>query len=198
MAIIIRRGLHWRTRASIIDKMGRYVMLAGILGGHPIRLITIYGQNTDDPAFSAEVWRVVDSLVPGAIIWGRDYNVVLDDAKDRSGESRCPHPRAAAQLQVLIRYGQLKVIWHHSHPVATSGTCMMTAGPSWLRIDYRLISRDSAAWAVEVRHLPCTLSDHAPIMLVLEVPDYPTRAFAWKLPVGALETRCFAKLYGRR
>ncbi|KAJ1197559.1 hypothetical protein NDU88_001416 [Pleurodeles waltl] len=51
VAILLRKGLQWRTHRVIVDPNGRYVLLGGTLLDRPCRLVSVYGPNVDDPGF---------------------------------------------------------------------------------------------------------------------------------------------------
>ncbi|KAJ1218030.1 hypothetical protein NDU88_005616 [Pleurodeles waltl] len=68
VAILLRKGLQWRTKEVLVDQNGRYVLMSGVLLDKACRLVAVYGPNVDDPGFFLELWRLVESLGPGAVL----------------------------------------------------------------------------------------------------------------------------------
>ncbi|KAJ1184795.1 hypothetical protein NDU88_001597 [Pleurodeles waltl] len=56
--------------------------------------------------FFCEVWRLIDSLGSGTVIWGGDFNVVLDPERDRESVTRPRHSAAAAALKTVMCGGR--------------------------------------------------------------------------------------------
>ncbi|KAJ1209187.1 hypothetical protein NDU88_004565 [Pleurodeles waltl] len=98
VAFLLRKGLQWRTRRVVADPNGRYVLLSGTLSDRACRLVAVYGPNVDNPEFFRELWRLVESLGAGAVIWGGDFNVVLDPRMDHRSVARVQHVAAAKAL----------------------------------------------------------------------------------------------------
>ncbi|KAJ1092645.1 hypothetical protein NDU88_005755 [Pleurodeles waltl] len=182
VAILLRKGLQWRTRRVIVDPSGRYVMMSGTLLDRACWLVAVYGPNADDPEFFRELWHMVELLGSGAVLWGGDFNVVLDSRMDRKSAATVQHGAAARALVDL---------WRCRHGAAREGTCVNYTHSSWSRIDRWLGTRDVEGWTSSVDHLPCTLSDHSPVRLVLEVPSELGHAFLWRLPCGVLRDVTF-------
>ncbi|KAJ1145304.1 hypothetical protein NDU88_011593 [Pleurodeles waltl] len=87
VAILLRKGLQWRTHRVIVDPSGRYVLLGGTLLDRPCRLVSVYGPNVDDPGFFCEARpptgevcertgllpvREYTGLLPGELVKCRD------------------------------------------------------------------------------------------------------------------------------
>ncbi|KAJ1109002.1 hypothetical protein NDU88_006372 [Pleurodeles waltl] len=145
VAIIIRKGLQWRTREIIIDPNGRYVLLSVTLLDRACRLVAVYGPNVDDPEFFLEVWRLVESLGAGAVIWGGDFNVVLDAKLDRESVARVQHVSSARSLAAVMNIGALVDLWRQRHAGVREGPCLNYVHSSWSRIDRWLGTRDVEA-----------------------------------------------------
>ncbi|KAJ1137997.1 hypothetical protein NDU88_004388 [Pleurodeles waltl] len=111
VAVLVRKGLQWRTKKVLVDPNGRYVLMSGVLLDKACRLVAVYGPNVDDPGFFLELWRLVESLGPGAILWGGDFNVVLDAKLDRESKARMQHVAAAKALEPVMRDGALVDLW---------------------------------------------------------------------------------------
>ncbi|KAJ1193388.1 hypothetical protein NDU88_002686 [Pleurodeles waltl] len=123
VAILIRKWLQWRTRDVIVDPNGRYVLLSGTLLDRACRLVAVYGPNVDDPEFFLELWRLVESLGAGAVIWGGDFNVILDARMDRESVARMQHVSAAKSLAAVMQSGALVDLWRRTHGDVREETC---------------------------------------------------------------------------
>lgn len=87
MAILIRKGIDWRERKLCIDPDGRFVVVSGVLSGKLVVLAAMYGLNADEPEFFRAVCARITMMDCATIIWGVDFNVVLNDSLDRRGAS---------------------------------------------------------------------------------------------------------------
>lgn len=184
--ILIRKGTPFQLEKCSKDDTGRYLLIQGHLRGRRIAIMTTYGPNTDDPDFYTHVWTKLNDVIDRPIIWGGDLNLTLDDKLDRSGHTREPHKRAAAKLGDIMAQCKLADIWRLLHPRHKEATHVSAQHNSWTRIDYWLASTDIITWVKEVQHLPKTLSDHSPILLKLDIPDYAPPPFDWRFNAKAL------------
>ena len=67
---MVRKGTHWRTITSILDREGRFVILHGILRERTVTLVNVYGLNVNDPDLFWSIWHIVIGLAPSAVMWG--------------------------------------------------------------------------------------------------------------------------------
>ena len=186
VAILLRRGLCWRSEDWCGDTEGRYAVVHAVLSGKCVTIACVYGPNADDPEFVLRVWHRIMLNGPSTIIWGGDFNLILDPTVDCSSAARQPHPAALAQLQVVMVDNSLYDVWRLCHPDTLEGTCIIKAWRAWSCINLWLLAGVAVAWVTRVEHLPHTLSDHAPVLLTLCVRTEMERVFAWRLPSCAL------------
>lgn len=189
--MLIRQGLGCTTTHLQIDPEGRFVIVRGALMSTKVTLVTVYSPNVDDPQFFLTVWAKVFAAGEDTVIWGGDFNVTLNNVSDRVGAARCPHIRAAQQLNIIILDHNLIDIWRSRNPAAREGICVTSHHSAWSRLDCCLVTGDIASWTIDVLHLPRTLSDHAPVALCWTIPQTMPRAFSWRLPPHALLESAF-------
>lgn len=186
VAVLVRRGLDWREKEVYTDPEGRFVIILGYLSGTLLTLVALYGPNTDSPSFFQDVWARVKASVCTLTLWGGDFNVILNNELDRQGTARTHNPAASKVLNWILESEDMTDIWRDRNPLLKEGTCFSEHRHAWSRLDYWVMTRDVASWVVEVRHLARTLSDHAPCLLTLQLPNTIRPAFSWRLPRYAL------------
>lgn len=186
VAILIRKGLHWKPYRVMEDREGRYLIVHGALFNTQVVIVNNYGPNTDSPSFYGQLKQILDQFENAAILWGGDFNVVLSTVADRQGATREHHPRAAEMLQGIIEELGLVDSWRELHPTVREGTCFTHHRNAWSRLDYWLTSRDLHAWVTDAIHHPRTFLDHAPTHPRLKIPNPYIQPFSWKFPSQAL------------
>ena len=70
-------------RSAYLDHNGRFILTKCKINNHEITLINSYGPNNDDPDFFCEIIDKSRDLDSMSVIWGGDFNVVLNPAIDK-------------------------------------------------------------------------------------------------------------------
>ena len=88
IAILVRRSLQWQTVDAYLDLGGRYTILNGVAIGRKVTIAVIYGPNVDTPDVFLQIWHRIMSNGTTGVVWGGDYNVVLELMMDSSSAAR--------------------------------------------------------------------------------------------------------------
>lgn len=186
VAILIKKGLPWTLLKTVSDPEGRYVLVLGTLYNKPLLIVNSYAPNVDDVSFFPKLWHAIQLMGAVDLIWGGDFNTVLSLTMDRVGLSRTHHPLAADALRTIIHDNRLVDTWRRLHPTVKEGTCITQHHNAWSRLDFWLLSPMAHAHVQSVSHLPCTLSDHSPVLMAVTVPLPYRQPFKWRLPYNSL------------
>ena len=85
VAILFREGVEIKVNGVERDKQGRYLILNTIIKDLEVTICNIYGPNDDDPKFFESLWDIINNFDTNSIIWGGDFNVVLNLQLDKRG-----------------------------------------------------------------------------------------------------------------
>lgn len=83
-AILIRKGIPFKHKETIVDKEGRYIIVTGELHSISLTLVNIYGPNFDNPQFFQKIFALIPDMSQSNLIIRGDLNCVLDQYLDRS------------------------------------------------------------------------------------------------------------------
>jgi len=85
VAILFNNNFTFKVLKQLCDKEGRYIIIDLVVGELTLTICNIYAPNKDDPAFFQNVSEQMTSFECEEIIFGGDFNLVLDVLKDKKG-----------------------------------------------------------------------------------------------------------------
>lgn len=181
VSILIAKNTHFELQDSVVDSLGRYVLLKAKIHGDTLLLMAFYVP----PPFSAGVIAAgfdFMALHPGTpAVWLGDFNNVLDPAIDRlntsTTEPMASHPTRFARL---LSDFNLVDAWRTRNPADKRFSCFSTSHRAMSRIDLILVSKVLLPRLLDAGFSPRSLSDHCPYWAMLSVPHNrpPT---SWRL-----------------
>lgn len=131
-------------------------------------IVCVYAPNEHQPRTELleDLKSALETMNPKRlpIILGGDWNFVEDPILDRYNSPANRDSASAAAIQEVCEMFNLVDIWRYRNPSnpALHGTNLLSA-----RIDRFYVSRSLEPLIKEVKPLPCTLSDHLPLMITL-------------------------------
>lgn len=143
---------------------------------------TIYSPNFDCPQLFHDLVSLARQLPDLPLIWGGDFNCVLDPDLDCSGGPLRLCSAAAKAIIASMTELRLLDIWRTRAP--RLGGFIHYSAPYNLhtRIDYWLEADTLGPSVRDCEILPNTYSDHSPIMLTLAPPAKRPTPFTWRSP----------------
>lgn len=112
---MFRRGLVYNIKAIKRDFEGRMLIIEVEIQNFMYLLCNIYSPNEDNPVFFVKVAEEMESFDNPNIIWGGDFNLVLNVSLDRH-ESKHNNEKAHLIITEYMEAAQLNDIWRISHP----------------------------------------------------------------------------------
>ena len=82
--IWLSREVPYAVSSSVKDPEGRYVIIEGELDGRPLTLAAVYAPNAGHAAFFRNLTPALLTDPHRPVIWGGDFNGILDIELDRS------------------------------------------------------------------------------------------------------------------
>ena len=105
-----------------------------------IRLLNIYGPNTDDPNYFVEMENFISKHDQSYIIWCGDFNLTLNPKLDSYNYVKINNPRSRIILLDIINRLNLADAYQYFHPTNKHFTLCRCNPLKQSRLDYFLIS----------------------------------------------------------
>jgi len=99
-----------------IQPFSRYIIIDLVVGELTLTICNIYAPNKDDPAFFQNVSEQMTSFKCEEIIFGGDFNLVLDVLKDKKGGKPSRHQNSLKMVQNFRNNLDLTDIWRDLNP----------------------------------------------------------------------------------
>ena len=117
VAIFFKDTLAVKVNNCKTDNGGNFVVLDLTLYDYDITLASLYGPNTDNPTFFADLQRIIMELEnPHVIICG-DWNLVQDQTLDTHNYLHVNNPRARQQVNNMKNELNLCDPWRMKYPM---------------------------------------------------------------------------------
>ena len=84
VAMLFSKKLSNKITEIVRDAFGRYLVCKIQLGEYTYCVANIYAPNNDNPEFFQEIFEIIQKMECIFVIIGGDFNLVLNDALDRS------------------------------------------------------------------------------------------------------------------
>lgn len=124
------------------------------------------------PKIFSRVINQLPCLNSHLLIMGGDYNFCLDPGMDRSSlRPGYASSKAVAYVQSFLSTYGISDIWRFSHPKDKQYSFFSYTHQTYSRIDYFLIDDKLTAKIQSCEYHPIVASDHAPLLLKLNIFD---------------------------
>ena len=196
VSILIKNNCSHTVHKCIVDKDGRSIILDISFDDIRLTLVNLYGPNLDNPAFFENIIEQIENIPNDNRIIGGDFNLVLDNSKDKKGGSPI-HSNKLSQKAVLswMENGELTDIWRFMHPDKKSFTWSRKKPyPIFCRLDFFLIAQSMKDYVKETSIRFGIKSDHALIEMSLETRTIKRAAGFWKFNTSLLKDDRYVKL----
>lgn len=194
VVILFRRNLAVTIERIYKDNDGRILIVECVFQGTKFVLTNIYAPNNDDPEFFITTAKRIEEFENTNIIWGGDFNLVMNPAVDRMG-SDYNHTRAFKVLETYLQEADMLDVWRVKNPDLKMFTwhrdkTMASAS----RIDMFLVSAGMINYVQHTQIVPGFRSDHSMITLNLKFSeDTPRGRGVWKLNTSLLKDKDYVE-----
>ena len=193
VAVFIRNGFDCSIQKTIIDPMGRFIILKMNIEDKMYTLINIYAPNKDRDAtkFFKSLYELLqkeDLDSEENIIIGGDFNCPLNILLDKRGGILIPRKMVIDNIECLQSKLDLVDIWRIKNPQLKSYTWSQKSPEVFCRLDYWLISNNLQDFVKSTDIIPAIKTDHAAIDLVIaDIESNVKGPGFWKMNVSLLE-----------
>ena len=195
MCILFNAKLEFEIHASSIDTEGCYIILDITIAGLPrLCLVNLYAPNKDTPEFFSKIWEKVLSYNNADYIICGDFNTVRNYSKDTYNYARNNNPKAKDEIERGMTLLSLTDVWRALNPDSFKFTWWTNHPSKKARLDYFLISQSILSLTSDCSIKPRYRSDHAPVLLKLNIDNHTPGPGLWRLNVDLLQNEEAIKL----
>ena len=191
VAVLINKNTPVTFGETVVDTLGRYVLVNCQIYSEPWTLLNLYAPNYDDDVFVQDIFLKVSGGGKNILIGG-DFNFCLDPLLDKSALSVSKSKAAKITIEFMKELNLIDV-WRQMHPQTGDYSFYSGRHNSFTRIDLFLMSTQLVHRAVESEYLSRILSDHSPLTLSIYMPEKATSTYRWRLNPTLLQKPDFCK-----
>ena len=190
--ILFRKLDHFQIKKQFHDTRGRFIILDIVAFESVLTLINIYAPNSDDPLFFENILIQLEQFDCQSIIWGGDFNCVLNVNSDKKGGRPVTHSRAVQAIHNIMEELSLVDIWRLKNPSTFRFT--WRSKEVRCRLDYFLISFNLVSQIKKCDILPGFKTDHLAVNCKIHLNQLPRGRGFWKFNVSLLQDDTFVNL----
>ena len=190
VTILVHRNVNFTPTNIQKDSEGRFVLVTGSIDGIQVSLMNIYAPNEDEPSFITTIFAIILQHASGILLMGGDFNCVMSQHLDRKPPSKTPISRMSKILKHLSSESGLADVWRTKFPKGRDFTFYSNRHLSYSRIDLFFTPKAELHRIEDVKILPITISDHAPIEVSWNIGHRLTTK-QWRLNASLLNDKEF-------
>ena len=183
---------NFQVKKEFHDNEGRLVILDILAFDAVLTLVNIYAPNSDDPSFFDLILTQLDQFECQSIVWGGDFNCVLNVNVDKKGGRPVTHTRAVKVINNIIEQFSLTDIWRLKNPSLFRST--WRSRDVRCRLDYFLISLDLVSQTKTCEISPGFKTDHSAVICKIVLNPQPRGRGFWKFNVSLLKDDNYVSL----
>ena len=194
VAILISNSLEYKITHTEMDAVGNMLLLDITVCNIKIRLLNIYGPNTDDPNFFVEMEKYLSKHDQSYIIWCGDFNLTLNPKLDSYNYVTINNPRSRTILLDIINRLNLADADRYFHPISKRFTWRRRNPLKQSRLDYFLISSPLTDLISNIEIRAGYKSDHSILYMSILINKFERGNGVWKFNTELLKDESYLKL----
>lgn len=190
--ILFRRGLVYHIKDIFRDTDGRVIIIEICIDNFTYLFCNIYSPNEDKPEFFVKVAEAIETFDNRNIIWGGDFNLVLDTVLDRYQSTHNNH-KSLEIVKAYMNEASLNDVWRIKNPDKKIYSWFRRRPFAMSRIDLFLISNSIMNLVSECELSVTPMSDHSLLTLTLRTTLQSRGPGLWQFNVSHLSNLQFLK-----
>ena len=188
VAILFNNTFDFKAKVIDSDPQGNFIILNLKTFEEKFTLINIYGPNRDNPDFYLKVKQKIIDLNLTNIVWGGDWNLVLNPNLDLDNYRNVNNPKAQETVLEVMDEFNLADIWREINPELLQYT-WRRARPvlQQSRLDFFLISETLIHVIKDSKILYGYRSDHSFVAVEFEFKKEEKKRNYWKFNSSLLK-----------
>ena len=192
VAILFNNNFDFTVHNFYNDQRGNIIILDIEIDNRRIRLVTLYGPNSDEPNFYDNVKKLILQQGNTDIILVGDWNILLNPTLDGKNYKHVNNPNARQRLLKLITELNLYDVWRDENGEKCMYTWRRKINSGYVqmgRLDFFLVSETLISYTSEVAINLSYRSDHSVISMSLSFKDIPKPKNYWKFNNSLLKNK---------
>ena len=195
VAILLNNTFDFKANIIEADTQGNFIILNVKTIEREFTLINIYGPNRDNPDFYLKIKKKITDLNLLNIIWGGDWNLVLNPNLDYHNYRNINNKKAQEKVLEIMEDINLIDIWREINPELLRYTWRRTRPLQQSRLDFFLISETLIPFVKDTKIIHGYRSDHSFIAVDFEFKKEDKNSNFWKFNSSLLkETDCIREV----
>ena len=194
VVILISNSLEYKITHTEMDAVGNMLLLDITVCNIKIRLLNIYGPNTDDPNFFVEMEKYFSKHDQSYIIWCGDFILTLNPKLDSYNYVTINNPRSRTILLDIINRLNLADAYRYFHPISKRFTWRRRNPLKQSRLDYFLISSPLTDLISNIGIRAGYKSDHSILYMSILINKFERGKRVWKFNTELLKDESYLKL----
>ena len=174
------------------DNDGRVLALTIEVDSKKYNLVAIYAPNQDKPQFFADIPRYIDLMCENTILCG-DYNLVLDESRDRQGTKETNKRAQKILYEIMLEYS-LVDIWRIRNDAEKQYMWSNLKTNKFSRLDYFLVSQGLDSFVDNYMFLTGIQTDHRAVFITITTTSCERGTGYWKFNNSYLKDEQYCDL----
>ena len=195
VAILLNNTFDFKANIIEADTQGNFIILNVKTIEREFTLINIYGPNRDNPDFYLKIKKKITDLNLLNIIWGGDWNLVLNPNLDYYNYRNINNKKAQEKVLEIMEDINIIDIWREINPELLRYTWRRTRPLQQSRLDFFLISETLIPFVKDTKIIHGYRSDHSFIAVDFKFKKEDKNSNFWKFNSSLLkETNCIREV----
>jgi len=194
VAIMLNNNFDLKINRTKSDNLGNYLAVDMTIDNTKKKYIYIYGPNEDNPTFFENILKIIDEFENEQYIICGDFNLVLNQNLDTSNYIHVNHPNSKNILLQNLEVFDLVDPFRELYPTLRRYTWRKKTPTKQARLDYYLISKNLMAKVEQVTIDNTYRSDHAAVILKLNLNNIKRGKGLWKFNTSLLHDKDYVKI----
>uniref|UniRef100_A0AAQ6ACP2 Endonuclease/exonuclease/phosphatase domain-containing protein n=1 Tax=Amphiprion ocellaris TaxID=80972 RepID=A0AAQ6ACP2_AMPOC len=171
VAILINKALPLTEVKVKSDKLGRYVMISGMLYGDNVSYLNVYAPPVCPPDFHTKVFSLFSDWITESSVIAGDFNCCLNPRLDKSHSGSRSSVGTSQTLLGCCRDLDLIDTWRALHPTDKQYSFYSKVHKSPSRIHYFFTPNHALQKVISCSIGNIVISDHSPLFLVMSCKE---------------------------
>lgn len=170
-----------------VDPEGQFLFVKIKINEKIFTLANVYCPNRDPIKYLSRTLISLEEFKEGNVILVGDFNFALDPALDRSVGSVWADKKGCFRIGKRLHDQQLIDVWRVLHPKERDYTFYSRIHRTYSRLDYLLVNHSLLDSVVSSKTEIQTWSNHAPVVMTLEIKGLQRIPYTWQVNDFLLE-----------
>ena len=194
VAILINTTFEYKIIRIEKDNQGNAIILDLKIQDIILRLITIYGPNSDDVTFYNNINQQLLSNEEAHILWCGDFNMCLNPALDSHNYVNINNPNARSHVLDIMSEHNLIDLYRYFHPDTKRFTWRRYKPLKQARLDYFIGSNSLIDLTDSIHINPGYRTDHSMLEVNIKKSNFIRGKGIWKFNTSLLVDQEYLKL----